>query len=75
VLEPISRWEEGRPVQRRAEDRPWPIHKHQTVTVLVSETTLTVEFDDGDARVIRRTTTRPVRSIKGQRPWTAISVP
>lgn len=35
------------------------IHKHQTVTVLVSETTLTVEFDDGDARVIRRTTTQP----------------
>lgn len=28
--------------------------KHQTVTVLVSETTLTVEFDDGDARVITR---------------------
>jgi hypothetical protein len=27
--------------------------------VLVSETALTVEFDDGDARVIRRTTTQP----------------
>jgi hypothetical protein len=26
------------------------IHKHQTVTVLVSETTLTVELGDGDAR-------------------------
>jgi hypothetical protein len=24
------------------------IHKHRTVTVLVSETTLTIEFDDGD---------------------------
>jgi hypothetical protein len=44
------------------------IHKHQTVTVLVSETTLTIEFGDGDTRVIRRTTTQPVRSIKGQRP-------
>jgi len=30
-------------------------HKHQTVTVLVSETTLTVECGDGDTRVIRRT--------------------
>jgi hypothetical protein len=50
------------------------IHKHQTVSVLVSETTLTVEFDDGDVRVIRRTTTQPVRSIKGQRPRTATSV-
>ena len=43
-------------------------HKHQTVAVLVSDTTLAVEFADGDVRVIRRTTTQPVRSIKGQRP-------
>ena len=50
------------------------IHQHQTVTVLVSDTTLTIEFDDGDTRVIRRTTTQPVRSIKGQRPRTATSV-
>jgi hypothetical protein len=50
------------------------IHQHQTVTVLVSETTLTVEFGDGDTRVVRRTTTQPVRSIKGQRPRTATSV-
>jgi hypothetical protein len=50
------------------------IHKHQTVTVLVSETTLAVELDDGDMRVIRRTTTQPVRSIKGQRPRTAASI-
>jgi transposase InsO family protein len=49
-------------------------HKHQTVTVLVSETTLAVELDDGDVRVIRRTTTQPVRSIKGQRPRTATSI-
>jgi hypothetical protein len=50
------------------------IHQHQTVTVLVSDTTLAVEFGDGDTRVIRRTTTQPVRSIKGQRPRTATSV-
>jgi hypothetical protein len=42
--------------------------------VLVSETTLTVELGDGDTRVIRRTTTQRVRSIKGQRPPTATSV-
>jgi len=48
--------------------------KHQTVTVLVSETTLTVERGDGGTRVIRRTTTQPVRSVKGQRPRTATSV-
>ena len=43
----------------------------RTVTVLVSETTLAVEQDDGDVRVFRRTTTQPVRSIKAQRPRTA----
>ena len=41
---------------------------HQTVAVLVSDTTLTVEFKDGETRAINRTTTQPVRSIKGQRP-------
>jgi transposase InsO family protein len=46
----------------------------QTVTVLVSDTTLAVELADGEVRVIRRTTTQPVRSIKGQRPRTATSV-
>ena len=50
------------------------IHAGQTVTVLVSDTTLTVELADGEVRVIRRTTTQPVRSIKGQRPRTAASV-
>jgi transposase InsO family protein len=49
------------------------IHQHQTVTVLVADTTLVIEFSDGDTRVIRRTTTQPVRSIKGQRPRTATS--
>ena len=49
-------------------------HQHQTVTVLVSETTLAVEFDDGDTRVVRRTTSQPVRSIKGHRPRTVPSI-
>jgi hypothetical protein len=46
-------------------------HQHETVSVLVSETTLAVQLDDGDTRVVRRTTTQPVRHIKGQRPRTA----
>jgi len=50
------------------------VHAGQTVTVPVSDTTLTIEFGDGDVRVIRRTTTQPVRSIKGQRPRTATSI-
>jgi hypothetical protein len=45
-------------------------HAHQTVTVHASETTLMIEFDDGETRLVRRTTTQPVRSIKGQRPRT-----
>jgi hypothetical protein len=43
------------------------------VTVLVSGTALTIERSDGETRVIKRTTTQPVRSIKGQRPRTAAS--
>jgi hypothetical protein len=48
-------------------------HQHQTVTVIVSETTLAIELADGDVRVVRRTTTQPVRSIKGHRPRTGTS--
>ena len=44
------------------------VHAGQTVTVLVSDITLTVEFSDGETQVVNRTTTQPVRSIKGQRP-------
>jgi hypothetical protein len=50
------------------------VHKHQTVTVMVAETTLAIELDDKEVRVVRRTTTQPVRSIKGQRPRNAASV-
>ncbi len=41
------------------------LHQHQTITVLVPDTTLAIEFPDGDSKVVRRTTTQPVRSIKG----------
>ena len=44
------------------------LHQHHTVTVTVSDTTLAIELGDGDVKVVRRTTTQPVRSIKGQRP-------
>jgi hypothetical protein len=50
------------------------IHQHHTVTVLVSETTLAIELPDADTKIVRRTTTQPVRSIKGQRPRIATSV-
>lgn len=49
-------------------------HAGRTVTVLVSDTILAIEFPDGDTRAIRRTTTQPVRSIKGQRPRTATPI-
>jgi transposase InsO family protein len=50
------------------------VHKHQTVTIWVSDTTLAIELDDGETRVIRRTTSLPVRNIKADRPRTAPSV-
>jgi hypothetical protein len=49
------------------------IHRHQTLTVHVSETTLAIEVDDGETRVVRRTTTLPIRNIKANRPRPATS--
>lgn len=46
----------------------------QTVTINVSDTTLSIEFTDGDIRIIRRTTSQPVRSIKAHRPRTVTNV-
>ena len=43
------------------------VHARAIVTVYVSDTTLTIELPD-DTRVVRRTTTQPVRSIKAARP-------
>jgi hypothetical protein len=40
------------------------VHAHRTVSIHVAETTLAIELDDGETRVVRRTTTLPVRSIK-----------
>ena len=44
------------------------IHRYQTVAIWVSETTLAIELDDGETRVVRRTTTTPVINIKSTRP-------
>jgi hypothetical protein len=49
-------------------------YARRTLTIAVSETTLAVELDDGDVRVIRRTTTQPVRNIKSRPPRTATSI-
>jgi transposase InsO family protein len=46
---------------------PGRAHAHQSVTIAVSETTLAIELDDGDTRLVRRTTDHAVRSIKEQR--------
>jgi hypothetical protein len=50
------------------------LHQHRTLTVTVSDTTLAIDLGDGDAKVVRRTNTEPVRSIKGQRPPIATAV-
>ena len=44
------------------------------VTIHVSETTLAIELDDGETRVVRRTTTLPVRNINAVRPRTVPSI-
>ena len=44
------------------------VYQHQTVTIHVSETTLAIELDEGETRVVRRTTTLAVRNIKADRP-------
>jgi hypothetical protein len=40
----------------------------RTLTIAVSNTTLAVELDDGDVRVVRRTNTKPVTTIKSRPP-------
>jgi hypothetical protein len=49
-------------------------YQHQSVTIAVSEATLAVELDDDEVRVVRRTTTLPIRNIKADRPRTATSI-
>jgi hypothetical protein len=63
---PASSWSPGTVALGRQ-------HQRQTVTVLVCHTTLAIELPDGNVTVVRRSTTQPVRSLKGQRPRTATS--
>jgi hypothetical protein len=43
-------------------------HRHQTVTIHVAKTILAVEVDVRETRIVRRTTTLPVRKIKARPP-------
>jgi transposase InsO family protein len=49
-------------------------HRGQEVEILVSDTTLAIHLPGQDVRVIRRTTTKPIRNIKADRPRTVPSV-
>jgi hypothetical protein len=51
------------------------LHQHRTLTVTVSDTTIAIDLGDGEIKVVRRTTTQSVRSVKGERPRTAASGP
>ena len=44
------------------------IHARRIVTVHVAADTITIDLASDDTRVVRRTTTQPVRSIKAQQP-------
>jgi transposase InsO family protein len=44
------------------------IHRYETFTIAVSDTTLAIELGDQETRVVRRTTTTPVINIKSNRP-------
>jgi transposase InsO family protein len=49
-------------------------HRGQEVEILVSEITLAIHLPGRDVRVVRRTTTKPIRNIKADRPRTVPSV-
>ena len=46
------------------------VYARRTLTVLVSDTTLAIELDDGDTHIVRRTTTSPAITIKARSPRT-----
>lgn len=45
-------------------------YARQTLTVVVSDTTLAIELGDGDTHIVRRTTTTPAITIKARSPRT-----
>jgi transposase InsO family protein len=50
------------------------IHARQIVTAHVAADTITIDLASDDTRIVRRTTTQPVRSIKAQQPRKAAHV-
>jgi len=48
-------------------------YARRTLTIAVSDTTLAIELDDADVRIVRRSTTQPVRNLKSRPPRTATS--
>jgi hypothetical protein len=42
------------------------IHARQIITVHVAAEVMTIDLGGDDTRTVRRTTTRPVRSVKAQ---------
>ena len=50
------------------------IHARQIVTVHVAADTITIDLASDDTRVVQRTTTQPVRTIKAQQPRKAADV-
>ena len=50
------------------------IHARRIVTVHVAADTITIDLASDDIRVVLRTTTQPVRSIKAQQPRKAAHV-
>ena len=50
------------------------IHARRIVTVHVAADTITIDLASDDTRIVRRTTTQPVRSIKAQQPRKAAHV-
>jgi hypothetical protein len=53
---------------------PGRIHARRIVTVHVAADTITIDLASDDTRIVRRTTTQPVRSIKAQQPRKAAHV-
>jgi len=47
------------------------VHARRTLTVHVSDTTITVDLGDGDTHIVRRSTTMAIANIKSRAPQTA----
>jgi hypothetical protein len=50
------------------------VHAYRTLTIAVSESTLAIELDDGETRIVRRTTSQAISNTEANRPRTVPSV-